>query len=445
MSKISKIYSYIMDIHQLDSSLLDISRQDAIAQVKNIILWEISELLDMESITQKFPSLTSEELFERYIHYLKSIGDPRYQYIASIMEESIEKDIVNTEFGHFVNFTNRFQRLIHIKDSAWSLSDELSDLDMWAVEKIMQALKSFSSKEAFSLLTTKNRPLLENILITSVGINVTLMLGHNLESTRDIVETLYTSLSIWNINGKSVISLWVILPFLAEALLKIKENGFINYLKNNKLDTLLNIAGIVEIGVMVEEYFWVVQNHTALGSLLRSLRILRILRVAQKNQMIKDLIQRMSETLPSMVKIAVSFWGFSVLTTLFFMEVYSKHLQEFSNLTHSFDQMAKLFYLDEAIALTQKMRTAAEVPTITQEISIWWARTYQFISTVFMMWIPPAIFFDVLNKDNRVIQYLSAIWEELKDIKLHLKELKEEIKKQNTNLSKLFKSKKIES
>ena len=93
----------------------------------------------------------------------------------------------------------------------------------------------------------------------------------------------------------------------------------------------------------------------------------------------------MSETLPSMVKIAVSFWGFSILTTLFFMEVYSKHLQEFSNLTHSFDQMAKLFYLDEAIALTQKMRTASGVPAITQEVSIWWARTYQFISTVFMM------------------------------------------------------------
>ena len=47
----------------------------------------------------------------------------------------------------------------------------------------MQSSKKFSSQEALSLLTTQNRPILENILITAVGVNVTLMLGHNLEST----------------------------------------------------------------------------------------------------------------------------------------------------------------------------------------------------------------------------------------------------------------------
>lgn len=167
------------------------------------------------------------------------------------------------------------------------------------------------------------------------------------------------------------------------------------------------------MGFMGFEAFGVTTEHAALGSLLRSLRILRIFRVTQKSKAFKDITDSLGESLPSMMKIAFTFWGYSILTTLFFMEIYSHHIPEFSGITHSFDSMTRLFFNDDAIGLNEKMRLVESIHPVTKEIAIWWARTYQFISNIFMIGIPPAIVYDVLVKNTTTKRYLAAILEAL--------------------------------
>jgi len=113
------------------------------------------------------------------------------------------------------------------------------------------------------------------------------------------------------------------------------------------------------------------------------------------------------------MKIAFTFWGFSILTTLFFMEIYSHHMPEFSGVINSFDSMTRLFFNDDAIGLNEKMRAAEEIHPFTKEIAIWWSRTYQFISNIFMIGIPPAIVYDVLAKNTTTKRYLATIIESL--------------------------------
>ncbi len=75
--------------------------------------------------------------------------------------------------------------------------------------------------------------------------------------------------------------------------------------------------------------------------------------------------------------------------------------------------MTRLFFSDDAAGLNEKMRAIEGIHPLTTEISIWWARTYQFISTIFMIGIPPAIVYDVLAKNTTTKRYLAAISEGL--------------------------------
>lgn len=404
------------EIHRQDEEVSNTPQKQALSKLRQTILDEVRTLIGIDQIESKVKKLDIDQIIDNYIAYLKKIWDPRSEYISEISKDILPTDIVDNELAHFTGLSERFQKLIQSKKN-WENVDHLFDhLDFWTVDALISAVNKYDEKEAIVFLSQFPRPVLDTILITAVGVNVVMMIGHNLESTRELAELVYSFLNIGNLSGKSVVSLWVIAPFLYEAILKIHSQWIKNYLVNNKLDAALNIAGIWEIWVMVEEALWVINNHTALASLLRSLRILRIFRVTQKSQIFKEMTQSVGESLPSMMKIAFTFWGFSILTTLFFMEIYSKHMPEFSSLSNSFDEMTRLFFNDNAIDLTLKMRQVKEVHPLVSETAVWWARTYQFISSIFMIGIPPAIVYDMLAKNNTTKRYLAAIWEKHQEI-----------------------------
>lgn len=411
----------------------NVSHETAISTIRQELLSEIDMFIWVDGLKQKCKKLTDDTIIDNYIQYLKRLWDPRYEYISSILSENIDDDVVDNELGHLIWLSERFQKLITAKKK-WENVDHLFDhLDFDTVDALIWAVNKYNVKNATWMLKQFQRPILESILMTSVWVNVTLMIGDNLESTEEITQTFYNMISTWNLSGDSIVSLCVILPFLWEGILKIRSQWFQNYFKYNKLDSLLNIAGIWEMWIMWAELAWVMNNSVAFGSLLRSLRILRIFRITQKSEIFNDIIESVSESAPNLMKIAFTFWWFSLLSTLFFMEVYGEHIEEFSNLTHSFDSMTQLFFNDDAVTLNDTMRSASSVHPITNEISIWWSRTYQFISNIFMIWIPPAIVYDVLAKNTTTKRYLAAIWEKMQDIWNTLKDISTSLQQLNSD------------
>lgn len=95
--------------------------------------------------------------------------------------------------------------------------------------------------------------------------------------------------------------------------------------------------------------------------------------------------------------------------------------------------MTRLFFNDNAIELNTAMRDVEAIHPITKELSIWWARSYQFASGVFMIGVPSAIFYDAITKNNTTKRYLAAIWEKLQNIHTILHELVCEVKKLRTD------------
>ena len=92
-------------------------------------------------------------------------------------------------------------------------------------------------------------------------------------------------------------------------------------------------------------------------------------------------------------------------------------MHEFSNLSNAFDSMTRLFFNDDGIGLNFAMREAEGVHPVTTEVSIWLSRTYQFISNIFMIGIPPAIVYDVIAKNTTTKRYLASILETLGALK----------------------------
>lgn len=113
-----------------------------------------------------------------------------------MLGDIVDVEIVDNELAHFLDLSKRFEELIVKRHSGETVGHIFDNLDFETQNALSNAVQKYDEREVLVLLSQFERPVVERVLLTAVGVNVALMIGHNLESTEAFAQQLYNSLSI---------------------------------------------------------------------------------------------------------------------------------------------------------------------------------------------------------------------------------------------------------
>lgn len=389
-------------------------------KIREILLWEIEELMDnIHSINPNI-STDKELLYERYLWILRYLKDPFIDFLEWIERKEFRPEELDQALEVI---KARSAARTYILDCLQNNTSEEQPTNLWVRDshELRRTCIHFHDNrdEITKLLSLKQRKYLSVIIYALVVWKMWLMFWELAEGTQPHIQEFYElieEINRWVLSGDQTLWLIIVWLFWYEAFVKIKEVWLSAYAKHNTFDFWLNILWLAEVGIGIKDAIsWEV--HPWIISALRSLRSLRLLQLMWRMKSTKPIFDAIYEASPWVIKITWIYAGFSLVTMVILTQLTKWHVEELSSLWSALNEMRNLFYADGFQDVLHSIETNQTMDGVSKWLASFTANTYMLLSSTFYFAIPTALFADLVNKSwKRGEQIISLTLERVDQI-----------------------------